>query len=210
MYRARVVLSVLAVFAAGAVASAQSNCCPPQVPPSCMAPTCLAPSCVAPDNCNSCNACYGDYCSAGCRQCNAAPCSSGPRKWLKRSIHIDLSRTIIKKNNWGGPSFGEAPPSGFAVASMPVLPLNVSAVPVGFTSASVNSNDQLVSAMIRMLKDRDTTSATTSASKRNTCDDPCGQILQLEDDVRQLTAITRNLTKAVEKLAKNQQDDTGE
>lgn len=206
-------------------ARAQDGCCPPYVPPTCMAPSCLAPSCLAP-SCVAPEGC-GNYaggssccCQTSCcqNQCCQNSCDQGqycaPKRggglfsrWNNRSVHIDLSKTIIKKNHWGG--FGEAPPTGFAVSSMPVLPLSVSAVPVSFnTAAASNSNNELVAAMLEVLKNRPAAAvAAPTAASAGSCPDPCGDIKQLQSDVQQLTQITQNLTAAVAELAKRETAD---
>lgn len=203
---------VLTAFAR--YSNAQDGCCPPYVPPSCLAPSCVAPSCLAP-SCVAPEGC-GHYASSAhccCQQQSCQHCCGqgqycAPKggsglfsRWNKRSVHIDLSKTIIKKNHWGG--FGEAPPPGFAVSSMPVLPLSVSAVPVSFnTAAASGSNSDLVAAMLEVLKTNQ--AAATAAAPADTCPDPCGDIRQLQSDVRQLTQITQNLTRAVSELASRQ------
>ena len=187
--------------------------------PSCEAPSCVAPSCVAPSCVAPCDMNYGcaettHCCGIRCQCCGAnggsglSQCCDS-NKWRKPWINIDCSRTInktvTKKNGWAG--FGEAPPQGFAVSSMPVLPLNISAMPVSFNSAAAASSadsDDLARLLRELLRERNSAAAATAASTPTKCDDPCGQILQLRNDVDQLATITRNLTAAVEELAKRE------
>lgn len=194
---------------ASASASAQQSCaCPAMVPP---VPGCDAPSCVAPtyqgcaENC-ICSQSSGCGSKASC--CNHDQnCSSG--KCCRPLIYIDLSKRIVKKNGYGGNAmFGGAPPQGFAVTSMPVLPLNISAMPVSFngaSSAGMNNTDlnnlMAAAAALNNIKTQQAAAASAAASSGLECKDPCGDIKQLQNDVAQIKEITRNLAAAVEELA---------
>ena len=171
--------------------NAQCSCA---APPSCAVP--CAPSCAAPG-------CASAYSGGYCSNCQACQGSRGcPRCCKKRTFNFDFSRTIIKRNLWGG--LGEAPPVGFAVSSVPALTVSTPSIPISLATANNDNAVQLASAMIRMLnEDRAATAAAASASS-NVCEDPCGSIKQLEDDVRQLREITVKLTLAVEELVKRQ------
>lgn len=202
---------------------------PSCVAPSCVAPSCVAPSCVAPCDMNDgcaenthccgvpcqCQCCCSNNGSGSCQHCGS---NGGSGSWLssvsdkcrKPWINIDCSRTINKtvtKKNGGWAGFGDAPPQGFAVSSMPVMPLNISAMPVSFNSAAAASSadsDELARLLRELLREKNAAAAATAASTPTKCEDPCGQILQLRNDVDQLATITRNLTAAVEELAKRQ------
>jgi hypothetical protein len=204
-------MNLMTVFA-----NAQS-CSVPPVPPSCEAPSCVAPSCVAPscvapaqifEGCDSercsrnaaCNC--SKSCYSGCRDCASGLC----RKPL---INIDLSRTVNKtvtKKNSRWDALAEAPPTtGFVAYSVPVLQTNVTAVPFSFgaaTSASSNLDRETLQLLLDELRERkaNAAAAATVAGDKQ-CPDPCGQIKQLEDDMKQLSLITRNLSLAVQKLA---------
>lgn len=200
---------------------------PSCVAPSCVAPSCVAPSCVAPCDmhygCAETTHCCGVPCQCcgsnnGSGSCQCCGSNHGSGSWLscfsnkcrKPFINIDCSRTINKtvtKKNVGWAGFGEAPPQGFAVSSMPVLPVNISAMPISFNSAAAASSadsDELARLLRELLREKNSAAAATAANTPAKCDDPCGQILQLRNDVDQLATITRNLTAAVEELAKRE------
>lgn len=203
-----------------AIASAQSCAVPHMVPPSCEAPSCVAPSCVAPScvapSCvapsSICEGCVSDGCSqqAGC-SCNGA-CRSGCQTCKSRSSHkpfinIDLSRTVhkcVNKKNSRWDALAEAPPQGVVAYSVPMLHANVASIPVSFGDASVASSSvdrELLRSLLEEARRERSAAAAAAAGTDNRCDDPCGQILQLKEDVDKLTKITQNLTLAVEKLA---------
>ena len=182
---------------------------------SCEAPSCVAPSCVAPCDMNYGCAETTHCCGIPCQCCGSNSGSGLSQccdsiKCRKPWINIDCSRTINKtvtKKNGGWAGFGGTPPQGFAVSSMPVLPLNISAMPISFNSAATASSadsDDLERLLRELLREKTSAAAATAASTSTKCDDPCGQILQLRNDVDQLATITRNLTAAVEELAKRQ------
>lgn len=183
--------------------------------PSCVAPSCVAPSCVAPCDVNHGCAETTHCCGIRC-QCCGSNGGSGSSQCCdsnicrKTWINIDCSRTINKtvtKKNVGWAGFGEAPPQGFVFSSMPVLPLNISAMPVSFNSVAAASSvdsDDLARLLRELLREKNSAADATAASTSTKCDDPCGQILQLRNDVDQLATITRNLTAAVEELAKRE------
>jgi len=112
---------------------------------------------------------------------------------------------VTKKNSrWD--ALAEAPPTtGFVAYSVPVLQTNVAAVPVSFgaaTSASSTLDREALQLLLDELRERKANAAAaTATTASNTCNDPCGQILQLKNDVEQLSLITRNLSLAVQKLA---------
>ncbi|WP_139228283.1 hypothetical protein [Planctomicrobium piriforme] len=114
-------------------------------------------------------------------------------------MNLDFSRTIIRKNNFSG-MFGEAPPAGFAVSSMPVLNVSAAAIPVNFGAAS-SSNADLAAAVVRMLGEQRASNASATAAASSTCNDPCGDIKQLQSDVQELKEITVKLSLVVEKLS---------
>jgi len=151
-----------------------------------------------------------NYGCAETTHCCGIPCQCcDSNKCRKPWIHIDFSRTVNKtvtKKNGGWAGFGEAPPQGFAVSSMPVMPLNISAMPVSFNSAAAASSvdsDELERLLRELLREKSSAAAAASTPER--CDDPCGDIRQLQSDVKQLSDITRNLTAAVAELAKKNQ-----
>lgn len=144
-------------------ASAQCSCAVP-CSPSCAVP--CSPSCAAPGGCGTCSSCQG---------CNG--CKSGCGKPF---IYIDRSKRIIKKNAWSG--FGETPPEGFVVASVPAINLNTMALPISFNSGR-NDND-LADAIARAISKNSTAGANNLASGGGAvCTDPCGDIRQLQDDM---------------------------
>jgi hypothetical protein len=90
---------------------------------------------------------------------------------------------------------------------MPVLPVNISAVPISFNAgaAASSADSELTSLLLETLREKRAASAAAAASSTpERCDDACGDIRQLQNDVKQLTDITRNLTAAVEELAKRE------
>ena len=220
-------ICLLLVFSArsnGQCAWDAPSCVVPScVAPSCVAPSCVAPSCVAPSCVAPCDMNYGcaettHCCGIHCQCCGSNGGSGSSQccdsnKCHKPWINIDCSRTFnrtVTKKNGGWAGFGEAPPHGFAVSSMPVLPLNISAMPISFNSgaaASSADSDDLARLLRELLREKNSAAAASAAAAASTptkCEDPCGQILQLRNDVDQLATITRNLTAAVEELAKRQ------
>lgn len=165
-------LSTLACFAGLLVAgTAHAQC-------SCAAPSCAVPSCAAPGGCgNACRASNHDCCK-------------------KCSRNIDRSRTIIKRSIFGG-MMPEAPPTGVVVSSAAIVTANYPAVAVSFNGAN-NNIDAAAAAIARALDDR---RAAPAAAAAQSCQDPCGDILQLRRDVNQLIDITNKLTLAIDKLA---------
>ncbi len=188
----RAFLSLAAPFLASS-AFAQSCDCPP-VPPSCEAPACHAPmevysgcaeqsTCAVPQGCL--NRWGGGIKSRCCRPL----------------IHIDLSKHIVKKNGGSGSFLGEAPPAGYAVPSMAVLPVNITAMPVSFgTNNSVDPASVLaLAAAVRKMDEEDRVSnrVKTALDDDLECKDPCGQIKQVEMDVKELKEQIILLTELV-------------
>lgn len=193
------VAAVVAVHAAN-VAWAADCACPL---PSCSAPvTCFTePSCAAPG-----------MCSSGCQTCNVAPSCGGCEKCSRpkaRCIHIDLSRTIhkgdkVKKN---GGFMGEAPPVGASVVmSSPVVFSATAALPISFNQqASASSIDvnALASAIVTAQK-ASAAAAAPAAAASNTCNDPCGDIKQLQADMAILKNNAKNMENLVQELIRLQ------
>lgn len=101
---------------------------------------------------------------------------------------------------------GEAPPVGASVVmSSPVVFSATAALPISFnqqSSASAADVNTLAAAIVAAQKASAASAAPAAAN--NTCNDPCGDIKQLQSDVQQLKQITVNLTNVVEKLVENQ------
>lgn len=212
MFRASAGLTALTLFAS--VAGAQSCAVPALVPPSCGAPAAVAPSCAAPGCAAPCTVCEGCVGTTSACQCSGQTgchgqqtCSSGSKLCKRPLIQIDLSRnvqkTVTKKNGFMS-GLAEAPPQGYIAYSVPTLHANIAAVPVSLnTSAAAGSSEsELTRLLLETLRDNRAAAATAAAGSNQRCDDPCSDILQLKQDVAQLTQITKNLTLAVEHLVK--------
>lgn len=216
------VVAGVAIFAAQN-ATAQSCYVPPPCEPTsdcyvcptcaCPSPSCSCPTTSQPSSCNYCNARpnfsgrsgYGVGRSV-CKNCgnSKSDCSSKDRC---KTINIDFSRTIIKKNLGGG-LFGEAPPVGVTLASMPVLNVQTPAVTMGFagvqsqgaSSQSAGLNQELLLEILKMRNASSGAASSAAAGNGVECEDPCADIKDLQSDVAQLREITVNLTKAVREL----------
>lgn len=177
---------------------AQSSCaCPPKVPPSCSAPSCEAPTY------------QGCAEVSGCTTCATGPSGKGllSSKCCRPLIHIDLSKNIVKKNGRAGGFFGSPPPTGFAAPSMAVLPLNISTVPISYGQNQAVDSQAFAAGMAMGLRAANPQGHPQHAAAQGAndleCADPCGQIKQVEMDVRELKDQIIMLTAAVDKLARN-------
>lgn len=149
-------------------------------------PTCAAPSCAAPGGCESCSTC--GTCST-CQNCQ-------PVKNIDRSKRI----TKVKRNVFLGALGGEAPPQGTIVGSAPII--NVPAMvtlPVSFGGASINTNPSVGGAAIN---NKPKVGAAGLGDDDSTCNDPCGDIKQLKQDVLELQEAILNLNSKQDKNQK--------
>jgi hypothetical protein len=204
MIRCIVALStVLLVHLTSGVVLAQLAAVPPV--PSCAAPSCAAPSCAVPAS--ICEGCVDSNCGhksvVACSGCSGKQCEGSSGKCCRPLINIDFSKKIYKKNNSGlGNAFGAAPPQGFAVSSMPVMPLNISTMPVSFgnaTSAGLTDADLLrvARAFADAQGERASATAATAAtaSSDGVCDEDC------ERKIEQLQKSIDNINLVLKKLA---------
>lgn len=93
---------------------------------------------------------------------------------------------------------GEAPPQGTVVGSAPII--NVPAmvtIPVSFGGASINTNPNVGGAGIN---NKAKVGAAGLGDDQNTCNDPCGDIKQLQQDVLELQEAILNLSKKLDKI----------
>ncbi len=180
---------------------------------SCAAPSCVAPSCAVPTDCCMMPSCAAPgTCGGSCGMCQSAPSCGGCQKCGQSGkkfhcINIDLSRHITKGNKTKktGGFMGEAPPVGSSIVmSSPVMFSTAAAIPVNFNSASSASAADIAVAVAAAMKANAASAAPAAAATANTtCNDPCGDIKQLQSDVQQLKQIVVNLTNVVEALDKN-------
>lgn len=152
-----------------------------------------------------CSTCCGSKSCNGCDKC----C---------RPLYI---KNVYKKNCFGGGLIGQAPPMGFAVASVPAIMVQTPAFaatpaiattaaiqvspasfsPSSLTSAGLSADDIHDLVELRRQKAKANVSPATASSTDPNCPDPCGQIKQLETDVKDLKEIVTNLTVAVKAIA---------
>lgn len=134
---------------------------------------------------------------AQCSQCSDQACCNKCRP--------NHTRIIIWRSNIvsGGlsPVMGGVPPQGFAVSSMPAMmvaqpALAISPASFGASSAGVTSAD-IDAAVARRFG---AASASAAPAAGNTCTDPCGSILQLQRDVKDLTTAIDKITTKLEDL----------
>ncbi len=138
---------------------------------------------------------------AECPQC----CSTqGSCEANNKCCRPNYTKIIIKRSSWGGgPFIGAAPPQGFAVGSVPAMMVatpTFAMAPASFNTAPAG----LSTADIRSIADemrRQTAAPTAAAAADRECNDPCGSIKQLRQDVDRLILVTDRLTVAVDKLA---------
>ena len=101
---------------------------------------------------------------------------------------------------------GEAPPVGASVVmSTPAQFSPFAAMPISFQAAAPADNSAAIAALAKMILDgqKANASAAVAAAPASTkCEDPCGDIKQLQSDVQQLKQIVVNLTNVVEALDK--------
>lgn len=192
MYRRliRSLLSLAAPFLASS-AFAQSCNCPP-VPPSCEAPACHAPmdvysGCAEQPTCAVPQSCSNRW-------------TGIQRKCCRPLIQIDLSKHIVKKNGGGGSFWGETPPAGYSVPSMAVLPMGITAMPVSF-GANNSVDSATVQAIAAAVKASQASNQVNSVLDDDLeCKDPCGQIKQVEMDVKELKEQIILLTELVKDI----------
>lgn len=101
---------------------------------------------------------------------------------------------------------GAPAPQGFAVSSVPAVMVTTPALaihPATISAASFSQAD-LDRAVDAAVKRQAAAAAAPTPASNNTCDDACGRILQLRRDVDDLIVVTRELARAVDKLADNQ------
>lgn len=179
MIRAANAFALSLTMASSASALMAQECAAPCWTP----PTCAAPSCAAPGGCGSCSTC--GTCST-CQNCQ-------PIKNIDRSKKI----TKVKRNVFLGALGGEAPPQGTIVGSAPII--NVPAMvtlPVSFGGASINTNPNLGGAAIN---NKPKLGGAAIGDDDRTCNDPCGDIKQLQHDVLELQEAIINLNSKQDK-----------
>ena len=121
------------------------------------------------------------------------------------------TRIIVWRSNVvsGGlsPIMGGAPPQGFAVSSVPAVMVQQPAIaihPASFSTSTFGSSgisnidlERAADAAVRRSMSASGSAASTSASP--TCQDPCGDILQLKQDVKDIKSSIEKITIALER-----------
>lgn len=144
---------------------------------------------------------------ADCNQCSS---QSSCKNCRPNSTRIYIWRSNIVGGGLS-PVMGGAPPQGFAVSSIPAVMVTQPAIAIspasfspGFSGASLSSNDidRIADAVAR--RPGATAGAgiagAAAGAAGSTCTDPCGSILQLQRDVKDLTSAIDKITTKLEAI----------
>jgi len=180
------VASVVCLALTMGKADAQYDC---DYCPSCYCPQAPSCDCPATTGVRRCG------CDLGYKSKEQNNCNS-------KNIEFNFFKKTVTKSGKGNPFFGEEPPMGFAVSSMPVLNISTNAVPIDLSARRASIDIDSAAALARAFSEaRAAGPNTASAASGSTCEDPCGDIKQLQQDVEQLKELTYKLTVALDRLS---------
>lgn len=153
----------------------------------------------------ACTACLPQVASAECPLCSGNYECSDNCSFLDRCCNRpNKIKIIVKRPICASPFSGiAAAPVGYAMPSVSAAFV----IPTASTASAGLTADSVRQIVADELKKSGTASAgTASASTETTCKDPCGDILRLQRDVRDLTDNVNRLARQVEFLAKDYKD----
>ena len=141
--------------------------------------------------------------SAQCQQCMQIPvccpqCQSCPNdQGCDENRGCRNCKVKIKRSVFGGFGGSMPPTQGVLVSSVPAITVAAPAIPIQFGANNASTSD-----LVSLLRAANALNAANTASpaSNDRCEDPCGDIKQLQQDVARLAAIAQNLANAVEEL----------
>lgn len=141
-------------------------------------------------------------------QCNTCCNQSTCNKCRPNNTRIIVWRSNIV-NGGLSPVIGGAPPQGFAVNTFPGIVTSQAGIavnPVSFANVGSGSATVSTADLAELIRRSGAASgsaggaASAAPTTNNTCPDPCGSIIQLQQDVKDLTTAIGKITSKLEEL----------